>query len=80
MGCQIPERYPGKGLYISSIQDKEAILEGSWRYSQGFLDRQFYGNCFQIVATSEEVPSAAGICVDQRGTEVVEILQMFIEH
>lgn len=41
---------------------------------------QFYGKCFQIVATSEEVPLAAGICVDQRGTEVVEILQMFIEH
>lgn len=80
MGCQIPERYPGKGLYISSIQDKEALLKGSWRYPQRFRDRQFYRKCFQIGATSEEVPSAAGICVEQRGTEVVEILQMFIEH
>lgn len=34
---------------------------------------------FQIVAVSEEVPQAAEIYVKQGGTEVDEILQIFIE-
>lgn len=79
-GCWLPKRYSAKGLYISSIWDKEAFLLGSWRYLQAFWDGKFCRKCFQIVAISKELSSAAGICVEQRGTEIAEILQVFIEH
>lgn len=68
------------GLCSSSTSEKEAFPQGLWRHSQAFRDREFCRKYFQMVAIPKEVPSAAEIWVEQRGTQVAETEQFFTEY